>query len=142
MTAIMAVLIGVSTPAFRGSFSGLVLKDASLNISKLISFAQEKAIIEKVRYKLILNTEEFNYHIQREHPKDSDIFVRLDDKYGRTFSLPSNVLLKTDKAEITFYPDGRSDKARIRLVGKNKTLVVEVTGNLGYVTITDDKKTK
>jgi len=136
----MAVLIAVSTPVFRGAFSGLELKDASLNISKMISFAQERSIIEKVRYKLILNTEEYNYHIQREHPKDSDIFVRLDDKYGRTFSLPSNVLLKTGKADITFYPDGRSDKAKIRLVGKNKTLIVEVTGNLGYVTITDDKK--
>ena len=135
LTIIIAILIGIATPQFRKTFSYLELKDASFNLAKLVSFAQEKSIIEGTLYKLILDADKGRYYLTKEEPAASDKYIRLKERYGRIFLLPRGTKLKSKKKEIIFYPDGHSEKAAITLLGKNKSVTIEVKGNLGYVQI-------
>ena len=137
LALIILIIVGVSTPQFRNTFSSLELKELSFNISRLASFAQEKAILEHLLYKLNLNTENSNYYLTRLDPEQDKKFLRLKEKYGRTFALPRGFVLKTDKKEIIFYPDGHSDKAVLVLQGKSKVLKMEFIGSLGNVKITE-----
>ena len=49
VTAIILALIGLSIPLFKKTFTNLSAKDAVFNISKLVSYAQEKAVIDRKR---------------------------------------------------------------------------------------------
>ena len=55
---LIAVLIGLSTPLFRRTFSSIQIRNISFNIAKTVNYAQEMAIVEKVSYKLNFNYDE------------------------------------------------------------------------------------
>lgn len=133
LTVIILILVGISTPLFRRSFSHLQLEDASFNFARLVNFAQERAVIESLPYRLVLDLDHSRYFLTKPDPEVKDKYIRLKERWGRTFSLPIGVKLKADKKEIIFYPDGHSDKASISFTGKDKSLKINVKGNLGYV---------
>ena len=135
LAIIIVTLVGISAPQFRNTFSDLQLKDASFNLSSLISFTQERAIVEGVPFKLVLDADKARYYLEKADPKNPAKYVMLEEKTGRVFTLPRDIKLKTDKKEVIFYPDGHSDKAVIYFVGKNKSLKISLKGNLGYVKI-------
>jgi len=139
LTIIIAILVAISTPQFRKTFTSLELGNTSFNIAKLIGFAQEKAIIERIPYKLIINKDDSTFHIRRQSVDGSKKYIRIKEKYGRTFVLPAGLNFKNN-ADIVFYPNGQSDKAVITILGKAKTLKIDVKGSLGYVEIEDKKK--
>jgi len=135
LAIIILIIVGISTPQFRKTFSDLELKETSYSIAKLISFAQEKSILEATSYKLILNVDEARYYLVKPDPKREGRYIRLKKRFGKTFLLPRGVSLKSDKKEVLFYPDGHSEKATITLRGKEKKLKLIIKGNLGYVQI-------
>ncbi|MDB4349329.1 GspH/FimT family pseudopilin [Omnitrophica bacterium] len=135
LTVIIATLVAISTPLFRNTYSSLKLRDASFNLAKLINFAQEKAIIEGVPYKLILDTKDARYYFTKLDEAGSGEYKRLEDRLGRVFPLPQGAKLKASKKEIVFYPDGHSEKATITLSGKGKRIKMSIRGKLGYVEI-------
>lgn len=135
LTVIIAILVGISTPLFRKTYSNLELRDASYNLARLISFAQEKSIIEGTSYKFLLDTDESRYYLLRLDPKTKGKYIRLKERYGKTFSLPRGIKLRADKKEVIFYPDGHSQKATITFLGKTRRLRLKIKGNLGYVEI-------
>lgn len=139
LAIIIMILVAISTPRFRRTFSDLELSDAAFNLAKLISFAQEKAVVEGVCYKLILQKDKSKYFLTRQDHKTPDKYIRIKEKAGRLFALPSGIKLKTDKKEIIFYPDGHSDRAVITFLGKRKNLTLNVKGNLGYVKIKEGR---
>jgi Tfp pilus assembly protein FimT len=136
LTIIIAVLVAISTPRFRNTFSGLKLKEASFNLAKLINYAQEKAIIEGVPYKLILDTDEGRYYFLKfDETSRRGEYIRLKEKVGKIFKLPQGLRLRANKKEIVFYPDGHSEKATIAISGKKGLIKMRVKGRLGYVDI-------
>lgn len=135
LTVIIAILVGISAPLFRRTFSDLELKEASFNIARLISFAQEKSIIEGTPYKLVLDKDKARYYLTRSDPERPAKFIRLKERWGRVFSLPGNIRLTSNKKEIIFYPDGHSEKASITFLGRRKSIKINLKGNLGYVEI-------
>ena len=140
LTIIIAILVAISTPLFRKTFSNLEFRNASFNIARLIRFAQEKAIAERLPHKLILETDKARYYLTKSDPKRPDRYIRLEERAGRVFSLPRGVRLKSDKKEIIFYPDGHSDKAVIGFLSKDKALNISIKGSLGHVEIKDSPK--
>jgi hypothetical protein len=142
LTVIIAILVAVSTPLFRNTFTSLELKESSYNIAKLVNYIQERAIVEGVPYKLVLDAERSRYYIMKSDPKDPAKYMRLEEKTGRIFGLPAGAKLKTDKAEIHFYPDGHSDKATLTIISKGRTERLMIKGNLGNVEFADKEDEK
>ncbi|MFH1753706.1 MAG: hypothetical protein ABH875_05935 [Candidatus Omnitrophota bacterium] len=140
LTIIIAALVAVSTPQFRSTFATLKLKESSYNLAKLINFVQERAIVEGVQYKLMLDTSEGRYYFLRfDDTKGEGAFVRPEDRLGKIFTLPKGMALKSDKNEIHFYPDGRSQEAVITLTSDKRRVEMRVKGRLGYVEIPGGK---
>ncbi|MEE8359414.1 MAG: hypothetical protein V3S04_00645 [Candidatus Omnitrophota bacterium] len=136
LTIIITALVALSTPRFRNTFTSLKLKETSYNLAKMINFVQERAIVEGVPYKLVLDTDKGRYYFMRfDDTKDKSGFVRLEEKIGKIFILPKGTTLRANKNEVYFYPDGRSQNVTITLSSKNKHIKMNVKGRLGYVEI-------
>lgn len=143
LTIIITALVALSTPRFRNTFTSLKLKEASYNLAKLINFVQERAVVEGVPFKLVLDTEQGRYYFMRfDDTKDSGVFVRLEEKIGKIFTLPKGTTLRANKNEIYFYPDGRSQNATITLSSKDDHIKMNVKGRMGYVEIPSGTKEK
>lgn len=131
VTVIILVLVGLSIPLFRNTFSALSAKDAAFNISKLANYAQEKAIIDKNSYSIIFDFNRRQYQLfglKRSGEKLS--YAQVPGRFGRAFSLPQGIYFYDPKSDVTlqpgeeykkqalFYPDGRSDELSIDIIDR------------------------
>ena len=144
VVVIIIILVSLSTPLFRRTFSDLELKNTSFNIAKLVNYAQEMAIIEKVPHKLNFDFEEKQYWISKKNTTgEGPDFTRLTGKRGRTLSLPQGLHFTGKTYEITFYPDGSCEKAEIIVVdggGNGRMLQVEGFGSKVTIVNTEDEE--
>ena len=113
---LISILVALSTPLFKRTFTNLELKNASFNIAKIISYAREMAIVERANYRVNFDFEEGKIWITKLDPPD---YKRIGGRYGRPFPFPDGVTVEAESEEITFYPDGRSDRAEISITDKN-----------------------
>ncbi len=114
ITLIISILIGLSTPLFRRSFSDLTLKDSSYTISKLINYGQEKAILERKNFKMNFDFQSGKYWLlEWDDLLDPPTYKRIAGKLGRVFTLPRGISFRGSKNEVVFYPDGHSDEGNI-----------------------------
>ncbi|MDD5423049.1 MAG: type II secretion system protein [Candidatus Omnitrophica bacterium] len=113
VAVIILVLLGLSTPLFKRSFSDLAVKDAAYNISKLINYIQEKAVLETKAFKLVFDFEKGRYRVLEASPSAGQPEKKITGRFGRIFDLPQGVSFKAPKNFITFYPDGHCDEVDI-----------------------------
>jgi len=126
VAAIILSLIALSTPLFRKTISYLALQDASFNISKLISYAQERAVIDSNKnYKIALYIKNKQYRFVEYYTEQETkkIIERpIQGRYGKLYRLPKGVTfvppdteIKTERSDLFFYPDGHCTKAAVNL---------------------------
>ena len=116
----ISIITALSTPLFKNTFSELELKNTTFNLSKIINYAQEMAIIDKASYKLNFDFDGGAYWLTKSYFVDGkQTFTKLEGKYGRKFYFPDGLVFTASKKEIVLYPDGRSDTAEINIVDKN-----------------------
>lgn len=135
---LVSIITALSTPLFRRTFSDLTIKNASFDMSKMINYTQEMAIIDRVTYKLNLSFEKKSYWITKETSSEKGtIYKRIKGRFGKAFFLPRGYSLKSGKKELMFYPDGRSDEAKIRIRDEKSRneRIIEVKGFGGRVTV-------
>ena len=106
---LISILVGLSTPLFKRTFSDLELRNISLDIAKMINYAQEMAIVDKIKYKLNFNIDRGEFWIAGRHGK------KITLPRGLKITLDAEYI---DKGELAFYPDGRSDKAEIKITDR------------------------
>lgn len=153
VSVIILTLVAFSTPLFRKSFSDLELKEAVSNISRLITFAQHRAIIDKGIYKITFDFEKKTYQLkilttQYVEGQKEENYTPIKDRFGRIFYIPRSIAVEGRFNEVLFYPDGHCDNGiagqpeqiRLTLTNKNNTvLTLATTGILGNVVITEEK---
>lgn len=158
VAAIILVLVAVSSPLFRATFRDLELRDTAYNLSKLIKYGQQRAIIEEKRYQLLFDFDKGAYRLLVESEESEELetevegeFVQkvkwenLEGRFGEYFYLPDGVKFKAAEEEqdntITFLPNGRCNKITFYIVGeKNKTIEIKTSGRAGYVEVSEFKE--
>ena len=152
VAAIIAVLVAVSSPLFIATFRDLELKDAAYNLSKLIRYGQERAIIEEKRYRLLFDFEKRAYYLLAEDEKGEERefaaggrpasgWKKVTGRFGGYFYLPEGVKFKSDKDKITFLPNGRCDRISVYIINqKNKTIEIKTNGRAGHVEVSEVKE--
>ncbi len=103
--SVIGVLAALSLPKFKNTFYDLQLNNFALEMQTFMNYLHERAIVEgKVIY-LVMDKEE------------KDVVARLGDSQARlkTYPVPFDIVLETDKPKILFYPDGQIDKVTITL---------------------------
>lgn len=139
---LVSILVGLSTPLFRRTFSGLQLKDAAFNISKTVNYAQEMAIIERANYKINFDFEKGRYWLNKiDRSGESPTYKRIEGRYGRTYFLPKGLKLGGTSKEFVLYPDGHSDTGEIKIADRGGDgYVVRIEGFAGRMKIEEIKK--
>jgi prepilin-type N-terminal cleavage/methylation domain-containing protein len=111
VAVLMLVIVGLSAPSFKRTLSGFAAHNTALGISKLISYAQERAIIERRYYKVRFDPAIGQYRISASDESDDKLIYRdVPGKLGKVFSLPQGLSIRCPADEITLYPDGTCDE--------------------------------
>jgi Tfp pilus assembly protein FimT len=131
VTVIILALVGLSIPLFKKTFSDLSAKDTAFTVSKLASYAQEKAIIDKKNYKVIFDFNQRSYQLFESVQLTEGLsYKKAQGRFGRVFTLPQGLFFynpkdgmiqKTSeeyKKQAVFYPDGHCDELSIDVVNK------------------------
>jgi len=107
----MLLIVGLSAPSFKRTLSGFAAHNAALGIAKLISYAQEKAIIERRYYKVRFDPAAGRYRLSvSDESDDKLIYKNVQGKFGKVFPLPQGMSITCSADEITLYPDGTCDE--------------------------------
>lgn len=116
---LISILIGLSAPSFKRTFKNLEIYNSCFNLSKLAQWVQDKAIIERNIYKIKFDLENKTFWIvKKRNTEFIQDFERIQGKYGRVFSLPSELKFVSEKKEIVFFPDGRCKAEDIKILDK------------------------
>ena len=131
VAVIILALISLSVPLFKKTFSDLSSKDTAFNISKLLTYAQEKAVIDRKNYKMAFDFNQRQYQLLESAPSaDGLVYKRSQNRFGRIFTLPqgiffhdpaTDVIQKTSeeyKKQAILYPDGHCDELSIDIIDK------------------------
>ncbi len=118
VSIIIVILVGVSSPVFRNSFSGIQAKDACQNLVYLMRYLQAKSIAERVFSRVNFDFKEGLFWASLEKKDQPGEFERLKGKWGKAYKIPQGISLSLeaeDEPVIEFYPDGSSSSVKIKI---------------------------
>ena len=137
---IISVTLGISNPLFRNTFNTIKLNSTGQEIASLIRYAQEQAITQKSITRFNLDVGEGNYRLTQKGGA-AEVFTALEGKFGKTYSIPQDIKVKSQQESIDFYPDGEATSALIKLTNSNvKSLTITVNPNTGNCSVTSDEQ--
>ena len=116
---LLLTLVGLSVPLFKKTLSGLSAQDTSFNISKLVNYAQEIAVLERKNLKLTFNFQSGKYQLFEVVPSVKPTPPKkISGRFGRSFSLPQGLKLSGEKKDVLFYQDGHCDAFMVNVLAK------------------------
>ena len=134
VTVIILALLALSIPLFKRTFLDLSAKDAAFNISKLVTYAQEKAIIDRKNYKAVFDFNRRQYQLQEsDQTAGGPGYKRMQGRFGKVYGLPQGIFFYDPKTgitqktgeeyveEVVFYPDGHCDELLINMIDNRGT---------------------
>ena len=137
VAAIILALVALSTPLFRRTYEDLKLTTSAKNIAYTANFCRERAIFERRSYRFIIDIENNLYRIFVEDEEDN-AFKPLREKWGRSFRIPKDIEVETNKTVIDFSPNGDTNSVIIYLTNKeNKTCAVSIEADTGLIKVYD-----
>lgn len=142
---IMGVLVGLTIPNVKNSFTNIQLSDKCKDIIALIRYGQQQAILNHRNYRLNLKIDKGQYWltIQKDPVLTPEIYQRLKTSIGKIHTLPRHTQIKeiTPTANyITFYPSGDLDQVQIYLASDTgKTYCLSTTRMVGHVLVEEAK---
>lgn len=144
VTIIILVLVGLSTPLFRKPFRGIQLKNTCQDLVQLMRYAQARAVAERRFCRVNFNFDSNKFWLTIQSDSDPLEFKPLKERWGKTLRAPEGIFIDgelegkidDETSFITFYPDGSSDKAKIKISdNKGRTFSITTQRNIGYVKV-------
>ena len=135
---LLGILLGIALPRFSGTTQDFQLVNSARNLAKLLTYAQERSIVERVSYQAVFDARGASYWLERIHEEERrTVAQRIEGRYGRTTTLPTGIEFRFPAEPIHFYPDGTSDPFSIELSAQGRRFVL--THGIGYVRIQEEK---
>jgi len=127
VAVVIAIMVGMVAPSFRGFVSGRRSADTADQLVTLTRWAHAQAISEGTIYRLNIDPQAHTYWVSTQDGAGEHI---IQTSSGRIFDLPENVQLQTDIAKengrilIRFYPNGRTTSGSLHLADGQETIDV------------------
>ena len=135
---LIGVLIGLSLPRFSATTQDLRLVNSARNLAKLLTYAQERAIVERVPYQAVFEAAGARYWLTRLQREGTETAPQpIQGRFGRPTRLPPGIEFHFPEQPILFYPDGTSDPFSIELSAEGRRFIV--THGVGHVRIQEEK---
>ncbi len=109
LLSIVAVLI---IPNFSQSYESLILSKTTESIADLMRYAQSRSVMNNHAVNLIFE-EDFSRYQLFQFDSESNAFVAIANRLGKSFETPSNLTVSSEVTTIGFYPDGTIDPAEV-----------------------------
>ena len=132
VTLLLLVIVGLSIPTFKKTFQNLSAKDAAFNISKLINYGQEMAVLQRKNFKMAFDFEKGTYRLfELDDSAKPPVYKKAPSRFGKLYNVPQGLTIRGEKKEMVFYPDGHCDSIKIYIMFKDKgySLIVQRFGN-------------
>ncbi|MEK7198668.1 MAG: prepilin-type N-terminal cleavage/methylation domain-containing protein, partial [Bacteroidota bacterium] len=117
--SIIMIVLGLSKPLFRKTFSDIKLSATVSDIVSLMRYAQERAIVQGVVFRLNFDTEKGEYWLTKAKQEDSKSMVTFENvpgKFGRHLSVSEDLtIVGLEASSIDFYPDGEISQGKVTL---------------------------
>lgn len=110
---IIGLVILTAIPSFKGIYSNLKISTASKEIASFITYARQKAILERVKYRLHFDYEGKKYWLCFQ--QDPINYPNYYIKTKKLYCLPEGVFIENYFDFITFYPNGKVDTNSLTL---------------------------
>lgn len=143
---LLSVITGLAVANFRGTFDYFQLSETAKNIATLMRYAQSRAVIKNLTHEIQFDLNRSTYRLAQEiSAEDEDenpqgVFLPLQGRFGRTFSIPKEVMIEARDSALRFYPEGKIDKGRIYLHNKRQDyFTISTQDASGYVEVYDFK---
>jgi competence protein ComGC len=135
VTIIVLVIIGLSVPLFRKTYSDLTARDTAFTLSAMA--------------KMVFDFDQGVFRLlESEEVDGAVVYKNARGRFGKSFHLPRDLFFK-DPADtsigpesgrheepLLFYPDGRCDETEIEMVDKHGAgyrVIVRGFGNLAQI---------
>jgi len=127
---LVLVIAGLSTPLFKKTLSDLSARNTSFSICKLINYAQEMAVLERVNYRIAFDFKKGGYQLLEVAApvKNKPVYKKVTGRFGKLFALPQGLSLSGTKPCVIFYPDGHCDDVNVNVMTKLGGYSVTVKG--------------
>ncbi len=109
---ILLVIIGLSVPVFKRTFSDLRVNLQAKDIASLMDLAREKAIMTRITHLIKIDTDKKTYRILKMDFKKAKP-IPLEGKWGRRFYISGSLKVDISDDVIEFSPDGSSSGGSI-----------------------------
>jgi hypothetical protein len=134
------IIAGLSTPLFKKTLSDLSARNTSFSICKLINYAQEMAVLERVNYKIAFDFKKGRYQLLKLSSSGlPPVYAKVTGRFGRLFGLEQGLKLSGDRNGVIFYPDGHCDEIRVNVLTKMGGYSVMVKGFGNMVDVKEAK---
>jgi len=136
VTLLVLIIAGLSTPLFKKTLSDLSARNASFSICKLINYAQEMAVLERVNYKIAFDFKKGRYQLlELSSSAKPPAYVKVTGRFGKLFGLPQGLSLSGNRNGVIFYSDGHCDEINLNVLTKlvGYSVMVKGFGNMVQV---------
>ncbi len=113
---LLAVIVGLSLPSFKKSFSGMELKNEAQELVYVMRYAQSHSVTKSIRVRLNIDLGSKKYFLT-ESDEDSAIqnFKPISGRMGEVYQFSPSLDIETNDYDLDFFPDGTIEKKQIRL---------------------------
>ena len=140
VAVILSVIVAISLPRFRTTFSDLRTRGFIQDLVSLGAYARERAILEGKPFRINLDFSNHTYGLSfKNNPQDQE-FSRLNERVFRRHAIPQDLTTQTNIDHIDFYPDGRADKASINITKDNINYTINSDENLGSLNVQEPQE--
>lgn len=117
VVTIIGLLLLSAMPSFKSTYRNLEIFTASKKMASLITYAKQKAILERIKYRLNFDYQGRKYWLTLEkdpinYPND---YVEIKNRFGEKICLPEKVVIEDQIEIITFFPNGKNDRDSLTL---------------------------
>ena len=140
VTLIILIFAGLSSPLFRRPFTNIQLKSTSQHLVQLMRRLQAKAVAERQFCRLNFDfTKNIFWPSVKIDNSGGVSFAEIKEKWGKPFRVPQGLSISSidkDITFITFYPDGSTDQAEIKISdNKGRVFTVSTQKHIGYIKV-------
>lgn len=136
---IMAVVAGTSVPLFSKSYARRQVRQAADEVVYLMRYARVRAMTEQVAYQVAFKDGRVVLlKASDEVTAQGVVYTSVGGTMGRPQALPANVSLDGAPEYVLFYPDGKIDRTRFRVRGRDLGFVISTEEVLGHVALSED----
>lgn len=141
---IVGIFVAMASPRFHTTYTDLQLSSQARSLAKFLTYAQERAVVERKVYRFEMDFNQRRYWLTVESEEGEAEGegekgaqgVRIKGRYGRATQLPVDLVMEASQQEIAFYPDGSSDPFTLTLKNREgKGLVLKNGRSFGTIRI-------